>query len=374
MDINITTNETMRTNDITTSGIGMRLREARESMRLTEKDAAGRLHLNVKFILAMENEEFDNGFPPTFLRGYLRSYARLLCIPENEIESALKQLGMAAPTKMGTPSLHIPISNQNEPYVRWLTYLVVIVLLILVGMWWTSHSHDTELNKIMMTQTPSATTAQPNQAGVASPSANTSQTIPANNPAPAVQQAVRAHTEQNSTTINATTSKHESAVQSTQPTVQKSETPVAAAPAREPATSTSPTAATEPSTSTSPPIAKETTNASETPASETTNPAPTSAPVTTTAPVATGAATAPANAETNTAPPIPQPSVAPNAMIPAQMNNAAPPGAPVVPTTQAPGTTNPNTTPPEKPKHKRHHHRSNNYMQMEVPEPGLYYY
>lgn len=138
-----TTNEINKTT-IPSTGIGARLKTARVAMNLTEKDAAARLHLSVKFIDVMEKEDFNNGLPVTFMRGYMRSYARLLNVPESEIDAALHQLGMnITPTKLASPLLHTPSINNNERYVRWITYLISLVLVVLVGLWWSSHSRET---------------------------------------------------------------------------------------------------------------------------------------------------------------------------------------------------------------------------------------
>ena len=67
------------------TGMGVRLKKARESLHLTEKEAAARLYLNPKIISVIEMEAFSEGPPITFMRGYVRSYARMLSLPESEI-------------------------------------------------------------------------------------------------------------------------------------------------------------------------------------------------------------------------------------------------------------------------------------------------
>jgi cytoskeleton protein RodZ len=125
--------------------LGARLRSVREAMNLSEKDAAARLHLNIKFITMMENEAFDNGLPSTFMRGYLRSYAKLLNIREEDINAELQQLEIEyKPVIPVTPEVNMRVvsEKQTERYVRWVTYPVVFVMLALVGMWWNSHSRN----------------------------------------------------------------------------------------------------------------------------------------------------------------------------------------------------------------------------------------
>lgn len=126
------------------TGIGARLKAAREAMHLSEKEAAARLYLSVKMITLMEGESFSEGPPATFVRGYLHSYARLLDFPESEINQSLKDLENHLPIDRLTP----PVVHKQNPihysdqYFRWITPGIIIVLLLLVSIWWHSHSKD----------------------------------------------------------------------------------------------------------------------------------------------------------------------------------------------------------------------------------------
>ncbi len=123
------------------TGLGAHLKFAREAMRLTEKEAAARLHLNVNIITLIENENFAGGPPATFMRGYLRSYARLLNLSENEITLTLKDLESSMPSSLtSAPVQQLKPAKDDERYFHWLTYVIVLVLLILVSVWWSSHS------------------------------------------------------------------------------------------------------------------------------------------------------------------------------------------------------------------------------------------
>jgi cytoskeleton protein RodZ len=122
---------------------GARFKAAREAMHLTEKDAAARLHLKPHLIGIIETERFENGPPPIFMRGYIRSYARLLNMPEKEVTQALSQLNLENPaTSTPTPMVRKRISNHNNSNTGWSTSLVVLVLVGLVGMWWNTHSRN----------------------------------------------------------------------------------------------------------------------------------------------------------------------------------------------------------------------------------------
>ena len=68
-------------------GLGPMLRRARESLGLTEQDAAEQLNLDVSVVSALEREDFASLGAPVFAKGHLRRYGGLLGIPA---ESALE--------------------------------------------------------------------------------------------------------------------------------------------------------------------------------------------------------------------------------------------------------------------------------------------
>lgn len=132
-------------NYIKATGLGLRLKTARESIRLTEKEAAARLYLNTNLISLMENEDFENAPPPTFMRGYLRSYARLLNLTENDVQMALKDLEKSMPStyRATAPILAARPIDRSHHYLRWITYFIMLTLVVLVSLWWSSHSRYT---------------------------------------------------------------------------------------------------------------------------------------------------------------------------------------------------------------------------------------
>jgi cytoskeleton protein RodZ len=149
--------DNMKNTDTTkTNGLGARLKNAREAMSLTAKDAAGHLHLSVNIINIIENEQFADGPPPTFMRGYLRSYARLLNIPEHEIGKTLQELEITMPMhSTSLPIFQTRSKNSGDRYVYWITYLVVFTMVVLVALWW--HSQQRSLNNDIQTKTISTT-------------------------------------------------------------------------------------------------------------------------------------------------------------------------------------------------------------------------
>lgn len=61
---------------------GVRLRNAREQLGLSQQAVAERLCLKVSTVRDIEEDKAPADLASTFLRGYIRSYAKLVHIPE----------------------------------------------------------------------------------------------------------------------------------------------------------------------------------------------------------------------------------------------------------------------------------------------------
>ena len=76
------------------AGDGERLRKAREAAGLDVAEVARRLKMPVRVVQSLENEDWEGLDAPVFVRGQLRSYARLLGL---EIDEALPAASSALP-------------------------------------------------------------------------------------------------------------------------------------------------------------------------------------------------------------------------------------------------------------------------------------
>ncbi|MDZ7810663.1 MAG: DUF4115 domain-containing protein [Arhodomonas sp.] len=92
-------------------GPGRRLRLARERRELAVGAVADALHLQRRIVEAIEADRYDELPPVTFTRGYLRSYARLVEVPEDEVLSAYDRLGHREPE----PALTQPAPPRRGP-------------------------------------------------------------------------------------------------------------------------------------------------------------------------------------------------------------------------------------------------------------------
>ncbi len=118
-------------------GPGERLREAREAAKLTVAEVASRMRLEPRALEQLENDNYERLHGPTFVRGYLSGYARLLGLPERPILEAYERQGFGPPalvSELGrTPEVHV-----SDFPVRMVTYVIAGLLVLLVVLWWQS--------------------------------------------------------------------------------------------------------------------------------------------------------------------------------------------------------------------------------------------
>ncbi len=168
--------------DYSLGGFGERLKAAREALNLSQKDAALRLHLNPEILQILETENFEKAPPVTFLRGYLRSYARLLNFKDDDINAALTQSAFESQTSpLVTPVLPRPTMQQmGDRYVQWISTAVVLGLFVFVGVWWGLHSSASNTaNTLARTPAP-----QPAAIPAAAPPAPPIQSVSTHSPTP----------------------------------------------------------------------------------------------------------------------------------------------------------------------------------------------
>ena len=122
-------------------GPGAHLRQAREAANISADKMAASLLLGPKTIEALEADSFDRLPAPTFVRGYLRSYARLLGLPAGPILEMYDRHGFQPPP-LALGVAETPQAHTSDTVVRLVTYAVGAVLVLLVGLWWHSQGGE----------------------------------------------------------------------------------------------------------------------------------------------------------------------------------------------------------------------------------------
>lgn len=121
---------------------GRMLHEARVAMGLTVEDVAAQLCLKVELLSALEQDDYDKLPPPTFVGGYLRNYARLLGLPENDIiERYTRCAGEHSPSLIAATRLQKQAKASDLP-IRIVTYLLVFGLGVMLLVWWMTQGEE----------------------------------------------------------------------------------------------------------------------------------------------------------------------------------------------------------------------------------------
>lgn len=133
--------------ETTEISFGDKLRQTREALNLSLEDVAKVISLRPSILAKLENNEFvQKNVPSTFLRGYVRSYAKFLRIPD--AEWAHLTFGEAHKNDLSKNARATRSVNQYSSHSRWVGTLTTIILLAAVGMtglwWWQNYQKSNE--------------------------------------------------------------------------------------------------------------------------------------------------------------------------------------------------------------------------------------
>lgn len=124
---------------------GLLLAKARQAKQLSTDDVAKRLCLKVNIIEALEKDELLPSISLTFIKGYTRSYAKLLGLDEVHVITLFNDMHasetLIAPKKMQSFSHKVAKENNDS---RWMlvTYSLIAVVLILIVIWWSQKNAE----------------------------------------------------------------------------------------------------------------------------------------------------------------------------------------------------------------------------------------
>jgi cytoskeleton protein RodZ len=120
---------------------GAKLKAAREAMGLGQKALAAQLRLGERIIEMLESGHYASDVPTTFMRGYIRSYSKLLQMPESEIIAALEPVKPAPATQETLLTCKQPADLTSSNYfMQFSTYAIVATLASMIGLWWYNHA------------------------------------------------------------------------------------------------------------------------------------------------------------------------------------------------------------------------------------------
>ncbi|KGQ70173.1 hypothetical protein OA57_07525 [Chelonobacter oris] len=151
------------------SNLGETLRQYREKLGLSIEDVANKTLLKQAVIKHIENNEFIvAACPPTFMKGYVRSYAKFLKVPESVWNNPAISYGEPIRNDLQKNMRTNNRVNHYSSYSGWigrLTWLIALIMISMTAYWWwqnyqQSQSERTNLVESFLNSTQSENTEQ----------------------------------------------------------------------------------------------------------------------------------------------------------------------------------------------------------------------
>ncbi|MFA0114425.1 cytoskeleton protein RodZ [Vibrio sp. 10N.261.46.E11] len=124
---------------------GTLLKNKRESLGLTQKQISDRLRLRISLIQQIEENQFESNQVATFMRGYIRSYAKYVNLDEKVVLSALHHAGDAQHQEQ--QMLSFSRKTKTEKHNSRITILTWSIFAVIAGIsslwWWQNQQQDT---------------------------------------------------------------------------------------------------------------------------------------------------------------------------------------------------------------------------------------
>ena len=126
--------------------VGDKFRLAREALNLSLESVAQVIALRPSILQDIENNRFiHRSTPATFVRGYVRSYAKFLKIADHEWLNVI-DFGDEQKNDLGKNARATNSVNRYSSHNRWVGYFSALVVLVVLGMtvmwWWENYKQS----------------------------------------------------------------------------------------------------------------------------------------------------------------------------------------------------------------------------------------
>jgi cytoskeleton protein RodZ len=122
--------------------VGASLKAAREAKGLSLDQCAGRLHLMIRQLSAMEANDFAALGQPVFARGFVRNYARMLGLDAEALVSRMVNTDQEESPIVEQVPLEQPRSLLTTPWVLGAVGALVMLIAIPVALYWWLNSDE----------------------------------------------------------------------------------------------------------------------------------------------------------------------------------------------------------------------------------------
>ena len=116
---------------------GQLLKEARQKAGMSIKDVAEKLNLRRTIIEELESDKYDPSVSPTFTRGYLKLYAKVVSMPEDVVLASYEHQDVAQRGETEMQSFSRRTSREaSESRLMMVSYVIVLLVIGLSFIWW----------------------------------------------------------------------------------------------------------------------------------------------------------------------------------------------------------------------------------------------
>ncbi|MEZ9160592.1 cytoskeleton protein RodZ [Vibrio lentus] len=130
---------------------GTLLKNKRESLGLTQKQISDRLKLRVTLIQQIEENQFESDQVATFMRGYIRSYAKYVNLDEKVVLSALHHAGDAQHQEQEMLSFSRKTKTEkHNSRIMILTWSIFAVIAGISSLWWWQNQQQDTLSQSLV--------------------------------------------------------------------------------------------------------------------------------------------------------------------------------------------------------------------------------
>lgn len=132
---------------------GTILKNRRESLGLTQQQVSSRLKLRVSLIQQIEDNQFDSDQVATFMRGYVRSYAKYVNLDEKIVLEALEHAGDVQHQEQEMMSFSRKTKTEkHNSRIMLLTWSIFAVIAGISSLWWWQNQQQDTLSQSLIAE------------------------------------------------------------------------------------------------------------------------------------------------------------------------------------------------------------------------------
>lgn len=129
-------NETSTT-EVSKESVGQILANARATQGISLEDLSEQIRVPMKLLIAIEADDIPNTLPETFIRGYIRSYAKKVGVEESRVLIEIETTAASSPDAMAMQSFSKRSKRKKiERRLTIISWLIFIILGSALVIWW----------------------------------------------------------------------------------------------------------------------------------------------------------------------------------------------------------------------------------------------